>query len=613
MKMAHRASKHSRRGAVLLLAAFLLVLMVGMLAFGIDIGYVVLTRTQLQTAADSAAMAASSVMGSEPAEIRQVAQGYASRHKAGGQTVALSNSDVEFGTWNSAARTFTPSAGVGNAIRVTARRDNATTFFGRIFNFNQFSTNASAVAMANPRDICFVVDLSGSMNDDSEPAWATNEINSEFAAAGYPTVGSDLMQQLYTDLNFGTFPGTLQWVGQPAGVDQDSSAYADLTRNSGPLTGGSINSTYRIRNTDNETTRKQKAYSWMIVNQIASVMPNAKPTPSLANYSYWEAYLDYIMQPYNAGTRGTLPPSHSYYRIDSLNNPNNMSFPNATSSVPRGYRNQIGYRTYVQFMMDMGRNVRPDGSTYVPLSRESADCRYHTESTAGGTFSFPPREQPMHAARRALIAAMQVIKDRNASIADLSQRDWVSIVTYDIASPGPAVLQSLTGDYDDAMLACTTMQAVGDTQNSTATENGLITARAHLQPTSAGGSGRQHAQKVVVLLTDGMPNLYQSSNSTINNYITDNPSSNFYGGSAYAFNAPLMQSMSMQLDNWNVYPVGLGLGTDYNFMDRMGRMGGTADDNGQSPRGSGNPAEYEQRLTEIFEEIITNPKVRLVQ
>jgi hypothetical protein len=62
-----------------------------------------------------------------------------------------------------------------------------------------------------------------------------------------------------------------------------------------------------------------------------------------------------------------------------------------------------------------------------------------------------------------------------------------------------------------------------------------------------------------------------------------------------------------------VFPVGVGLGTDYDYMDRLARLGGTSDEDGQSARGSGNPAEYEQRLTEIFEEIITNPKVRLVQ
>jgi hypothetical protein len=602
----------ARGGAVLVLAALFLVLMVGLVAFGIDLGYITLTRTQLQAAADSSAMAATSRLGWDSVEVRALAKQYAEHHKAAGQTVTLADNDIEFGVWDPATRTFLSTGTTGNAIRVTARNANVPTFFARILGMNSFATSATAIAMANPRDICFVVDLSGSMNDDTEPAWATALVNTEFAPEGYPTIGDALMQDLYTDLGFGTFPGTLQIIGQPLGIVNNAMAYRNLTYSSGPLANNTIPLELRIKNSDTETDRKQKAYQWIILNQLATLMPAARPAPTLANYSYWEKYLDYVIWPYNDYDRGSLPPSPWGLRIDHLNNPNHSSFPGASSSIPQGFRNWLGYRTYVQFMMDMGRDVKPDGVHYTQLSRFSPNCPWHSESTAGGTFSFPPREQPTHAARRSLIAAMQVIKERNASIGDMSQRDWVSVVSYDLANPAPAILQSLTGDYDAAMTACTTMQAVSDTQASTATENGLIAARSHLRPASEGGAGRTHTTKVIVLLTDGMPNLYQSSTSTINGFISGNPSSNFYGGSAYALDAPLMQASSMQMDKWFLFPVGIGLGTNYDFMDRMARMGQT-DENGESLRGSGNPAEYEQRLTEIFEYIITNPKTRLVQ
>ena len=174
-------------------------------------------------------------------------------------------------------------------------------------------------------------------------------------------------------------------------------------------------------------------------------------------------------------------------------------------------------------------------------------------------------------------------------------------------------MQPLTADYDAAMQACTLFQAVSDEGASTATETGMSTARQHIRPTGEGGQGRYSANKIVVLLTDGMPNLYSSSRSQVDQFISDNPSGDFYGGGNYPQNASLMQSMQMKLGGWNAFPVGIGLGTDYAFMDRMARLGGTQNQDGQSPRGSGNPAEYEQRLTDIFENIITNPKVRLVQ
>jgi hypothetical protein len=185
-------------------------------------------------------------------------------------------------------------------------------------------------------------------------------------------------------------------------------------------------------------------------------------------------------------------------------------------------------------------------------------------------------------------------------------------VSFDTVS-GSTVRRTLTGDYDAAMTACTTLQAVGDNVYSTASETGLITAKNHIKPSSEGGSGRTNTQKVVVLLTDGMPNLYSSSSSTISSYRTSNPSSDFYGGSAYAYDAPIMQAATMQGDNWAVFPVGVGLGCDDGFMDRMARSGGTADDDGHAPEGSGNPAQYEQVMTDIFENIIQSPKVRLVQ
>ena len=65
--------------------------------------------------------------------------------------------------------------------------------------------------------------------------------------------------------------------------------------------------------------------------------------------------------------------------------------------------------------------------------------------------------------------------------------------------------------------------------------------------------------------------------------------------------------------NWKVFTAGIGLGCDYEFLDRMSRTGGTADDDGYGPRTSGNPMTYEAELSAIFRQIINNPQVRLVQ
>ncbi len=622
-----------RHGVTVLLFVFALTVVLGLVALAVDVGYMCLARSQAQNAADAAAIAAAAKLASGTQESTQEAQRFAGYNWVAGKFVAPGSVGVEYGTWDPATRTFAASPIPGNAVRVTVQRDAShdspvPLFFGPVLGRGWFTISASAVAMTNPRDIAFVIDLSGSMNNDSEPCWATSEIDRTFGPQGYPDVAEQLMQDLYDDFGFGTFPGTLEYVGQPLGVAADSYAYAEMTKNGGPLAGASIPAAYRIASTDPETTRKQKAYKWIIDQQLARLMPNARPVPNSADsssYNYWSAYLDYVLQPQkitSTSPKGrprpsypvTLPPNQASTRISGCGNPYTDAFPDADSSTPLGYRNLLGYRTYVQFLMDFGRDGQPLAGHYGQLSRFSAYCPWHWESTEGGTFLFPPREQPTHAARRAMIAALQVIKERNQSISDPAQKDWVSIITFD-RTTGTSIVQALTADYDAALQACTLLQASPDNAANTATETGLLAAKNHLRPSSEGGSGRQFTNKVVVLLTDGIPNLYSSSSSEISAFMSQHPSDEFFTSGSYATakNAALMQSLDMQLRKWYVFPVGIGLGTDYDFMDRTARLGGTANGDGQCPRGSGNPAVYEDRLREIFENIITNPKARLVR
>jgi uncharacterized protein YegL len=585
----NRSHLASRRGATLVLSVFLMIVMLAMIAFAVDCGYMLLVRTQLQVAADSAALAAAQVMGSPQTDPVTKAKEYAAYHNAGGKKVDLQNNDIEYGTWDATTKQFIPSAVLGNAIRVTAKRDAShggqpPTFFGRVLGKTGFDAQASAIAMGNPRDICFVVDLSGSMNDDTTRGWSDNGN----PGGTYGSTTKAMMQQVFSDFGFGSYPGAMQDVGAPLGVN----SYTKLIANNGPLTKTSVTvnvagititvpiaSVYRIKNNDSASTKKRKAYNWLMDVQIPGIMAKVKPVPNSGNsglQKYWDSYLDAV-----------------------INN-----------------NTDIGYRSYVHFMMEQGRDGKPDGSRLTPLSADSPDCPFHSESTAGGTFDFPPSEQPTHAARRSVIAALEEVRKRNATIPDANQRDWVSIVAFDKDTNATSItpLIGLTSSYTAAMEASTTMQAVAEGTNSTATESGLIAAYNHIKPKSQGGFGRENTQKVVVLLTDGMPNLKTSSNSAISSYRSNNSSSNFYGGSSnYNHDAALMQAHTMNGGRWKMFPVPLGLGANADFMDRMARMGGTANDNGESMRTSGDPSEYEAEVSAIFKTIINNPQVRMVQ
>lgn len=56
MKRLSSASRR-RRGAVLPLTALLVVFLIALIALGVDMGYIITVRTQMQSAADAAALA----------------------------------------------------------------------------------------------------------------------------------------------------------------------------------------------------------------------------------------------------------------------------------------------------------------------------------------------------------------------------------------------------------------------------------------------------------------------------------------------------------------------------------------------------------------------------
>ena len=78
-----RSSPGNRRGAITVLAAILMVVMLGFVAFGVDVGYMLLVKTQLQVAADSAAMAAAANMAGTQSQMKAAALQYAGYHQAG--------------------------------------------------------------------------------------------------------------------------------------------------------------------------------------------------------------------------------------------------------------------------------------------------------------------------------------------------------------------------------------------------------------------------------------------------------------------------------------------------------------------------------------------------
>ena len=125
-------------------------------SFAVDMGRVVVVKTQLRAAADAAALAAANDLR-DPAIARTTAISVAKANNADGSPVVLDGAkDVEFGTWSESTRTFTPAAAgtTANAVRVTAYRSTArgnpiNLPFAKLLGAGTCDVKGTAVAMAS--------------------------------------------------------------------------------------------------------------------------------------------------------------------------------------------------------------------------------------------------------------------------------------------------------------------------------------------------------------------------------------------------------------------------------------------------------------------------------
>jgi len=590
-----KGNKKQRRGIVVILAAIVLVVMLAMAAFAVDLGYVALVRTQLQTAADAAALAAVATSTTID-DAKATALSYANQHRASGRQIAIQAGDVQCGTWNADTGVFTVvTSGLSNAVKVTTKTDETrggrtALFFGNIFGLSSITQQASAIATTNPRDICFVIDLSASMHYDAQPSYDT----------GAGSVRGTLIQKVYDDLEFNAtysytdtyYPSasfntcflgqplltvdgaTIRWNNGSLQAKTSTSwqtATADrlITLLKSKLSNASWNGTVYYTGTVGMTDSAKTiaAYSYVIDYTLKQyAMPSAVPDATTAYYSYWKDYVG--------------------------NNPR-----------------KLGYKSYVEYMVKLDRDGKNGAGFYTPFSMNSTlypdqavvPCKTHPEATPGGTFDFPPSEQPTHGGRRAIIAALQLIKTRNETITDANRRDWVSVISFDRGrdpAGGTTLWYSLGSDYTTAMQKCTQLQACYESGACTATATGLIAGYDHIKRVADGGLGRASTNKIIVLLTDGKPNLTPTNYSMTITPYTGNSSKD----------AALTQAATLQGENWYVYTVGIGLATDPDFMDRMATLGGTSVSHVAT-----DAENYEADLTTIFDNIITHPKLRLVK
>ena len=128
----------------------------GFASFAVDWGRVQLCKTELQRAADAGARAAASQLPLGITAVQTAAVTFAGDNTADSASVVIDpNNDVEFGTWNTAAKTFTVLTGAArtsaNAVRVTARRvasrgTAVPLIFGQLIGVPAYDAQKSSIA-----------------------------------------------------------------------------------------------------------------------------------------------------------------------------------------------------------------------------------------------------------------------------------------------------------------------------------------------------------------------------------------------------------------------------------------------------------------------------------
>jgi hypothetical protein len=169
-------SLRARDGNIVVLAAVSMVVIAAFAAFAVDIGYMTLTKSQLQNAADAAALSGGMKLidglGPNPTSAstvatnaRQDAVTVAGQNAAGDLSGVFldGSSDVELGhrVWDSGTQTWGEAWGISpyDLIRITARRNQANSsngdrtlplFFAPVLGSSTASLTVSATATVSP-------------------------------------------------------------------------------------------------------------------------------------------------------------------------------------------------------------------------------------------------------------------------------------------------------------------------------------------------------------------------------------------------------------------------------------------------------------------------------
>ncbi len=576
-----RARRYTRRAAVAVQVAVMSTLILGIGALAVDVGAIYTVQSELQVAADAAALAAAGELigtdgGPPDAAARAAAADFAARNRVRNASPLLTTADVEFGrsVLNPSTNRFefAPAASGFDAVRVTVRRTvdspngGVPLWFANIFGIRETELRARAAAVLLPRDIALVIDLSGSMTYDSQlrcynrgdggysnlrDIWAalngpppsrpylpTCELESEYAGDSGPTIG------WMTQWGHPLLPGQYSASSDPGLWHIRRSQNTNVPQINTLLIGAGYNVAERSAlvsgSLDGTTSHwRNRCAALLGLATWNSGKPGGRgggngdnrlddhemvwiPYPSFRVNWHWREYVDYVQN-------GT---THSAFR----------------------YR--YGLKTFTDFLIESKRQFNQTNILWATP------------------------QQPLQAVKD----AVQTLVD---TIESLDSLDRMSL---EVFATGSRHELDLT-DNLQAVANVLYQRQAAHYDGTTNIGGGLM--RAINELTSA--RARPAARKVILLMSDGVPNVDENGN-----FVGD--------GAPGAIGYAIRKAQEAADRGMRVYTVSVGVLADRPLMQQIAAIGG-----GQEFFAGGNPEEYTAQLEMIFRSLGGRRPVSLIE
>ena len=612
---------------------------VGVAALAVDTGLMYSAKQELQSAADAASLAAASQLGASTNATQlaiQEATSIANLNTIMGDGADVISSDVVLGhaVLNGAKYDFQPNQAPFDAVRVTLRRDQTVSdgpvslAFAKTFGMTGATMQASATAMLVPRDIGVIIDLSGSMNDDSElrhyKSFASGsggtkpgvQINLEQVwmalpvakgkagvrngndppAPGAPSAGDDQ-------------PGT--GAGNPQNAGGDPSTGSPPTGGTPPagprwgwMTGFGDVITLGSYNPTNDSglyyiPRYQTTTDADVAQNLSEAGYSAQEQAALLSSQYDSSSTYYRNRvKVLLGLAGwKSKKQNSKYTGGSGNGDNRVDSNELTQQASFPF-DQGSWSSYIDYVKSSWTQMKNTDS--------NLQYRYGIKTVSNYLLEWQAQHSKTpelaNAPENPLYSVKDSVQTMINEIINLDTQDHVSLESFaqygthrkDLSIPGPGQdLPTVLQEIPDALFG---LQAGHDT-SITNIGAGLQQAIQELTSVRA----RSAASKVVILLTDGKPNVDQN-----NSYVGNNAP----GAVSWA----LDQAQEAKDQNMTIYTIGVGGDVNEDMLIDIASQPENYyfADNAPDPTNGGQPV-YVNELKQIFQTLGGKRPVRLIQ